>query len=141
MLVIIGLIALNIITLLVFRATAEKVDGMKYALTQETLAIRKKQIDMCSRIDAMADIYGRLQEPLDKMDKNVSDMANMTEDTHLKMLYAYNEVSKIKAHGKHAKKCVVPAIVVSDANNDIDESKIGITGGIQKEEVTGNEQL
>lgn len=93
--------------------------------------IGKRQIDIADRIDGMTDVYNRLQEPLDKMDKNVTEMATMAEDTHLKMLYAYNEIEKVKVHGKHAgkdntnnmKKCIVSLPCTAPITSDEHENE------------------
>lgn len=113
-----ALIVVNVVSWLAFYSVVKNIDLIKTIISQNFVEIRKKQIDIGERIDGVADVYSRLIEPLDNMDKNVADMANMAEDTHLKMLYAYNEVEKVKIRGKHigkdntnsVKKCVVSAL-------------------------------
>lgn len=127
-------------TLVILVNVIKVLNDMKAAISKNFLELGKRQITISDRIDAVSDVFDRLSEPLDRMDKNVSDMANMTEDTHLKMLYAYNEVSKIKAHGKHAKRCVVPDknnVTDTDAKNMkvADEEHVSINGEISGESV------
>lgn len=99
-----ALIVVNVVSWIAFYSVVKNIDLIKTIISQNFVEIRKKQIDIGERIDGVADVYSRLIEPLDNMDKNVADMANMAEDTHMKMLYAYNEIEKIKVHGKHVKK-------------------------------------
>lgn len=119
-------------TLVILVNVIKVLNDMKAAISKNFLELGKRQITISDRIDAVSDVFDRLSEPLDRMDKNVSDMANMTEDTHLKMLYAYNEVSKIKAHGKHAKRCVVPsenkATLANATDTDIKNTEVTSDG-------------
>lgn len=126
------LIIINAGMFAILANVVKTLDVMRTAINKNFLELGKRQITISDRIDAVSDVFDRLSEPLDRMDKNVSDMANMTEDTHLKMLYAYNEIEKVKVHGKHVgkdntnnmKKCVVTSIpCVSSATIDKNKSE------------------
>lgn len=102
--IIIALIATIIVMLFVFYAVAGKIDELKSEVISASIRTSKQFIELDGRMDAMSDIYGRLGEPLDNMHSDIFELTNMMEDTHLKMLHAYNEIEKIKFNAKHARK-------------------------------------
>ena len=107
--IIIGLIAVIIVMLFVFYAVAGKIDELRSEVIAGSVRTSKQFQQLDGRIDTMSDIYGRLCEPLDNMHSDIFELSEMMEDTHCKMLYAYNEVEKMKFNAKHAKKEALPA--------------------------------
>lgn len=126
---IIVLVAVATIIMFILYKVAERMDVLAQTMREESTRIQKREIDIDARLDVMSDMYGRLREEIVDTGSDIHQLAEMTSDTHRKMLYAYNNYESAVYSWKHAKKATDEDSIISEKETLVEGSNEFTEGG------------